>query len=193
MTSKERVHAALNRSPVDRIPIFMWFHPETAHHLASLLEIPPEFVGEAMGNDIRQTWVNNNYAMEGIVHEQEGDGHTDFWGIHWKKIDRFNQIAEFPLETSSRNQLLSYCFPTDHMEELLTQMTPILNDPANWFIGCDVSPCVFEMYFRLRGMTNSLTDMATDVELATEMFQRSADFTIMLAERACKRFPLDWL
>jgi len=26
-----------------------------------------------------KTWVNNNYAMEGIVHEREGEWHVDFW------------------------------------------------------------------------------------------------------------------
>ncbi len=193
MTSKERVHAALNRKPVDRVPIFMWFHPDTTRRLASLLEIPPAFVGEAMGNDVRQTWVNNNYAMEGIVHEHEGEEHTDFWGIRWKKVGRFNQITESPLESATRDQIPSYRFPSDHLEELLSQMTPVLDDAANRFIGCDISPCVFEMYFRLRGMSNALTDMATDEELACEMFKRSADFSIALAGQACKRFPLDWL
>jgi uroporphyrinogen decarboxylase len=193
MTHKERVHAALERMPVDRVPIFMWFHPETTRHLARLLEIPPSFVGEAMGNDIRQTWVNNNYAMEGIVHEREGEGHTDVWGIRWKKIGHFNQIAEFPLEDASRDKILSYQFPLHRQEELLSQMFPLLEDSSNWFIGCDVSPCIFEMYFRLRGMRNALMDMIIDEELASEMFKRCADFSIALAEQACKRFPLDWL
>ena len=193
MTHKERVHAALQRKPVDRVPIFMWFHPQTTDRLAKILEIPSSCVGEAMGNDIRQTWVNNNYAMEAIVHEHEGEGHTDVWGIRWKKVGHFNQIAEFPLEDASREKILSYQFPSRHQEELLSQMFPLLGDSPNWFIGCDVSPCVFEMYFRLRGMSNALTDMATDEELAREMFKRCADFSISLAEQACKRFPLDWL
>lgn len=193
MTSKERVHAALNRKAVDRVPIFMWFHPDTTRRLASLLDIPPAFVAETMGNDIRQAWVNNNYAMEGIVHEREGDGHIDFWGIRWRKIGHFNQIAEFPLEIATRDEILSYRFPSDCIEELLNQMTPVLDDSASWFIGCDVSPCVFEMYFRLRGMSNALTDMATDKEIACAMFKRSADFSIALAEQACMQFPLDWL
>jgi len=193
MTHKERVHAALERKPVDRVPIFMWFHPETTSHLAKLLEVPPAFVGEAMGNDVRQAWVNNNYAMEGIVHENEGEGHSDYWGIRWKKIGHFNQIAEFPLENAKRDQILSYRFPSDHREDLLGQMTPLVDDAEKWFLGCDVSPCVFEMYFRLRGMSNALTDMATDKELASEMFKRCADFSIELAQEACKRFELDWL
>jgi hypothetical protein len=172
MTSKERVHAALERKPVDRVPIFMWFHPQTTRHLAAVLGIPPAFVGEAMGNDIRQTWVNNNYAMEGIVHEHEGEEHTDAWGIRWRKIGHFNQIVEFPVESAERDKVLEYKFPWAHQEEFLQQMSPLLHDTANWFIGCDVSPCVFEMYFRLRGMGNALTDMAIDEDLAREMFKR---------------------
>jgi uroporphyrinogen decarboxylase len=193
MTSKERVHAALERKPVDRVPIFMWFHPVTTNRLASLLEIPPSFVGEAMGNDVRQTWVNNNYAMEGVVHEHAGEGHTDFWGIRWKRVDEFNQIETFPLEHSTREEVLEYRFPVEHMEELLGQMAPVLHDTEQWFIGCDVSPCVYEMYFRLRGMGNVLLDMTMDPTLAGEMFKRCADFSVLLAEAACERFPLDWL
>jgi uroporphyrinogen decarboxylase len=193
MTSKERVHAALERKPVDRVPIFMWFHPDTTTRLAALLEIPPSHVAEAMGNNVRQTWVNNNYAMEGIVHQHEGEGHTDFWGIRWKKVDAFNQIASFPLEQATREEVLAYRFPVEHQEELLSQMSPLLHHAEEWFIGCDVSPCVYEMYFRLRGMGNVLTDMTLQPDLACEMFRRCADFSIQLAGQACKRFPLDWL
>ena len=193
MNSKQRVHAALERKPVDRVPIYMWFHPVTTTRLARLLGIPPTSVADAMGNDVRQAWVNNNYAMEGIVHRHEGDGHTDFWGIGWKKVGAFNQIETFPLEQATREEILAYRFPAEHQEELLSQMSPVVHDAENWFIGCDVSPCVFEMYFRLRGMGNVLTDMAVDTEMSREMFKRCADFSIQLAEQACRRFPLDWL
>jgi hypothetical protein len=87
MTSKQRVHSALERRPVDRVPVFMWFHPDTARHLANLLEIPASEVGEAMGNDVAQTWVNNNYAMEGIVHERAPRSRTfGPWSRPWREI-----------------------------------------------------------------------------------------------------------
>ncbi len=107
MTSRERVHRALRRESVDRVPIFMWFHPDTAQHLGAVLEIPAADVSEAMGDDIRQTWVNNNYAMEGIVHEHEGEGHTDFWGIRWVKEGAFNQVAGFPLGTATPDEVVA--------------------------------------------------------------------------------------
>ena len=96
MTSKERVHAALQRKPTDRVPIFMWYHPQTAKRLARLLEVPAKYVPAAMGDDIRQTWVHNNYAMEGVVHEHDGDSHVDEWGIEWTRIGGFNQISKYP-------------------------------------------------------------------------------------------------
>ena len=193
MNGKQRVHAALRREPVDRVPVFMWFHPQTAQRLARLLEIPASRVAEAMGDDVRQTWVNNNYAMEGIVHERDGESHLDFWGVKWTKQHGFNQITGFPLIHARREEVLQYRFPTEHLSELLRLMLPVMEFGQDYFIGCDVSPCAFEMYWRLRGMENAILDIATDPELAHEMFRRCADFAIDLSQAACDQFALDWL
>jgi uroporphyrinogen decarboxylase len=192
MNSKQRMGNALRKQPVDRVPVFMWFHPDTARKLSALLEVPVADVPEAMGNDVRQTWVNNNYAMEGIVHERDGESHLDWWGIRWLKRHSFNQISGFPLAGASREQVLAYAFPSERYEELLALMEPVVRSSRDYFIGCDVSPCVFEMYWRLRGMEDALTDMAADPELADEMFRRCADFSIGIGTAACDRFPLDW-
>lgn len=193
MTSKERVHAALRREPVDRIPIFMWFHPETVTLLAHYLEIPPAAVAVVMGNDVRMTWVNNNYAMEGIVHEQEGESHVDRWGIRWTKQGPFNQITHFPLAASSSAEVQAYTFPMEHLEALLAPMAAVLAGAEDFFIGCDVSPCVFEMYGRLRGLEQALLDLGEAPDLAEAMLRRCADFAVLLSQEACRRFPLDWL
>jgi uroporphyrinogen decarboxylase len=193
MNSKERVHAALKRQPVDRVPVFMWFHPGTAAMLAKVLELPREHVGEAMGNDVRQAWVNNNHAMEGIVHENDGETHVDFWGIQWVKEGPFNQIAKYPLAGASREKVLTYRFPREHKEELLRQMEPVVQAGETYFIGADTSPCVFEMYWRLRGMEDALLEMAADPDVAGTLFERCADFAVELGEEACRRFKLDWL
>ena len=193
MTSKERLHAALKKKPVDRVPIFMWFHPETTARLAGLLEIPAARVGEAMGDDVRQAWVNNNYAMEGIVHEHDGESHVDVWGIKWVKDGPYNQIAGFPLAGATRDEVLAYAFPLDHLDELLALMTPVMEYSTDYFVGVDVSPCVFEMYWRLRGMEAGILDLAGDAALAYEMLGRCADFAVDLSEAACERYAVDWL
>lgn len=193
MNSKQRVQAALRREPVDRVPIFMWFHPQTAQRLAALLEIPVEFVGEAMGDDIRMTWVNNNYAMEGIVHENDGQSHVDDWGIEWTRQDGFNQITRSPLEEADDERVLAYGFPEKRIEFLLGLMEGVAAQGDRYFIGCDVSPCVFEMWWRLRGMEKTFLELALNPELTREMFGRCAKFAIRLSELACQRFDLDWL
>lgn len=192
MNHKERILAALKKQPVDRVPIFMWFHPETAQKLSRMLEIPLAALGEAMGNDIQQTWVNNNYAMEGIVHEHDGETHLDWWGITWEKRHGFNQILKYPLAGARREEVLAYKFPMERKEDLLALMAPVVRERRDFFIGCDVSPCVFEMYWRLRGMEDGMMDMAGDRELAYEMLGRCADFAIELGRAACERFALDW-
>jgi uroporphyrinogen decarboxylase len=193
MNGKERVRAALSRQPVDRVPVFMWFHPDTAGRLAHLLEIAPADVGEALGNDVQQTWVNNNYAMEGIVHAADGERHRDAWGVTWERQHGFNQIAGFPLSAAGRDEVLAYEFPYAQVDALLANMTPVAARQADAYIGCDVSPCAFEMYWRLRGMEAAMLDIAADPALAATMFDRCADFAIRLAEAACTQFPLDWL
>jgi len=193
MNSKQRVHAALRREPIDRVPIFMWFHPDTITILAGVLEIPRNFVDLVMGNDVRMTWVNNNFAMEGITHDRDGEGHIDFWGIHWVKQGPYNQITHFPLAQSSAEEVRKYCFPLQHVETLLSRMEPLVQSANEYFIGCDVSPCVFEMYWRVRGMEQAMLDMASDPGLVSEMFDKCSAFAALLGELACLRFPLDWL
>jgi uroporphyrinogen decarboxylase len=171
----------------------MWYHPQTAVRLALLLEIPVSRLSDAMGDDVRMTWVNNNYAMEGIVHEHEGEGHVDDWGIRWVREGSFNQPAGFPLAGASREQVLAYGFPDGRMDFLLGLMKPVLALRDRLFIGCDVSPCAFEMYARLRGMEDAVMDIAADPDLARTMFGRCADFSLQLSQRACAEMSLDWL
>ncbi len=193
MTSKERVRRALQKQPVDRVPIFMWYHPQTRRRLGRLLEIPPEYVPSVMGDDIRQAWVSNNHAMEGIVHERDGQSHVDDWGVEWTRIDGFNQISRYPLANASDEETLQYRLPFDRVEPLVDLMKPTMNWATDHFVGCDVSPCVFEMYWRLRGMEKTLMEIVLNPRLTQEMMRRCTDFSIALSEAACRRFDLDWL
>ncbi len=193
MTSKERVHRALRRQPVDRVPIFMWYHPQTRRRLGKLLEILPEYVPQVMGDDIRQAWVSNNHPMEGIVHEQDGQSHVDDWGVEWTRIDGFNQISKYPLANASDEQLLQYRFPFDRVDPLVDLVKPVMRFADEYFVGCDVSPCVFEMWWRLRGMEKTLMEMVLNPSVTQEMMRRSTEFSIQLSEVACQRFDLDWL
>ncbi len=165
MNGKERVHRALRRRACGPRPgLHVVSSADGRSGLARLLEIPVSHLAEAMGDDVRQTWVNNNYAMEGVVHEREGDGHVDFWGVEWTQAARLQPDHRIPPgRRPSREEVLALPFP-----DRAPARTPAPDAPRRWsvgsdyFIGCDVSPCVFEMYWRLRGMENAILDMATD-------------------------------
>src|SRR4030042_1406560 len=173
MTSKERVHLALQRKRVDRVPIFMWYHPQTTRRLGQRPGREPRYVSLAMGDDVRQAWVSNNHAMEGIVHERDGQSHVDDWGIEWTRIDGFNQISKYVLADANDEQLRQYEFPFGRIDPLVDLMNPVMALRDDYFVGCDVSPCVFEMYWRLRGMEQTLMDVALKPALTQEMLERS--------------------
>lgn len=193
MNSKERVYAALQKKPVDRIPIFMWYHPETARKLTQLLEIKPEYFDLVMGNDVKQAWVGNNFAMEGIIHDNNGEGHTDEWGIEWVKEGLFNQIHKSPLENASKEEILNYKFPITHIDQLLKSMDRIIPFSKDYFIGCDISPCFLELLFRIRGMENTFYDLLAAPDIVNELFSKATAFAVEIGDRACEKFPLDWL
>jgi uroporphyrinogen decarboxylase len=193
VTSKERVEKALRREGQDRLPIYMWFHPETADILSRELEIPSSALDYAMGNDVRQTWVANNQAMEGIVHEREGDSHTDPWGITWTRMHGFNQISRYPFAAAEPEVFAEFSFPYRLIDELMKPMERLAESSEGYFLGCDVSPCAFEMYWRLRGMEDTFIDMACDTELFASVIRKACDFAVRLSEEAFSRFHLDWL
>ena len=68
-----------------------------------------------------------------------------------------------------------------------------MRERGDKYLGCDVSPCVFEMWWRLRGMEKTLMEMVLNPGLTQEMMRRSTEFSIALSEAACQRFDLDWL
>ena len=174
MNGKQRVYAALRRQPADRIPIFMWFQPGTRRLLAEAFEVPPPCVDDVLGNDVRMTWVNNNYCMEGIVHQHDGQSHVDPWGIQWVKAGALQPDRPIsPWPAPRRTNCWRYRFPGECQEELLAQHAAAAGRRGDeYFIGCDVSPYVFEMYWRLRGLDQAVIEMAAEPELACEMLGR---------------------
>ena len=194
MRPRDRVLAALRRRPTDRVPIFMWFHPGTAARLADRLEIPAAYLPQVLGDDIRQAWVGNNYAMEGIVHAEEGGTHVDDWGVRWVRRGPFNQIQTYPLRTATAAELARYRFPHRRIAALLRSMEHVWPLHDRYFIGCDVSPCLFEMACRLLGMERAILDLAgPPAQPDGGLLEKACGFSVELATAACAAGPLDWL
>jgi len=193
LTSKERVKLALQKRPVDRIPVSLWMHPQTSQALMEHFGVDKDALDDILLQDVRQIWVNNNFAMEGIVHEHDGEGHIDEWGVHWERQHGFNQIKESPFSLSSAREIDGSAFPYDKLEHLMQPMATLASKSSRYFLGCDVSPCGFELFSRMRGMEEALLDLALDSEGAASAIGECLEFSIFLAKEAVKRFELDWL
>ncbi len=85
--------------------------------------------------------------------------------IEWTRIDGFNQISKYPLADASEKQILQYKLPFGRIDPLVDLMKPVMEFKDDYFVGCDVSPCVFEMYWRLRGMEKTLMEIALNPNL----------------------------
>ena len=193
MSSRERVYASLRREEVDRVPLELFLHPATTELLADEFEISRQAVDILLGNDIRQIWVNNNYAMEGITHDHDGESHIDAWGIAWERREGFNQITSFPFASKPITDITKNAFPYDRIEDLFMPMDEVSARSNGYFLGCDVSPCAFEMYCRLRGLEQGLYDIALEPERTQEAIGHCIDFSIALSRHAAERYPLDWV
>jgi uroporphyrinogen decarboxylase len=75
----------------------------------------------------------------------------------------------------------------------MANMDRIVPWAGEFFIGCDISPCVFEMVCRIVGMEGAVFDLAARPERSAFMLAQAAEFSRRLAEEACRKFPLDWL
>ena len=56
-----------------------------------------------------------------------------------------------------------------------------------------MSPCVFELVCRLRGMENAIMDLAGNPGLSRRLLEKAGRFSHRIAEAACDTFQLDWL
>ncbi len=149
-------------------------------------------VAQAMGNDIRQAWVNNKLRDGGHRPRREGDWHVDDWGIRWVKRGAFNQSRVFRSSRPTGRRCWTIAF-------LRTGSRLSWRRWRRWSrckttsSSAAISPPGVRDVLAAARMENAMLDMAGDPELAGEMFRRCADFAVRLGELACDRFPLDWL
>ena len=68
MNSKQRVQAALERKPVDRVPVYMWFHPATADRFAELLEIPQSPLSQHLSRMRKERLVDTRREAQTIFY-----------------------------------------------------------------------------------------------------------------------------
>ena len=95
MTSRERVYRALRREGTDRVPVFMWFHPETAKKLGAVRGVPAGAVGEVEAM-VRLSHFRTTAAAQVLpaVLVQQGDKSWVHRPTTSRKTSRSVQVAQ---------------------------------------------------------------------------------------------------
>jgi uroporphyrinogen decarboxylase len=177
MTSRERMLAAINLEPVDRVPTDIWATPEVLDRLNRLFG-SEEAVRESLHID-GMAWVYADYIGPAVDSTRE-DRQVDMWGVVRKRVSFeagtyyepvFNPLAQ----AESIDDLREYRWPDadwfdySRMREAAEQ--------ARWrqVVRCGSMP-PFHQHILLRGRETALTDPLLHPELTHYLLGRLCDF-----------------
>lgn len=175
MTSRERVLAAINRQPVDRIPTDIWATGEVfaklvkhfgegcdwrqALHIDGMAGLAPEYVGPPLPGG----WV-----LQAI------------WGITSVTVPHdggaYEEQATFPLAYARTiDDLNTHRWPTTDWFDYSKMRASALEARKHQVVNCGyMAP--FYFHNLLRGLEQSLIDPLTDPEFTHELVRRISDF-----------------
>lgn len=191
MNSKERVINTLHRQEVDRIPMWMWYHPDIYVQFQEQFGWDPDTADAKLCNDIKQTHISINREMFRPL--APGELFTDDWGVVWKREGSYNQVTANPLHTADPSAIAEYRFPDADDPSRYTELARICTSfKDEYFMGADVSGSIFEPCYHIRGMDKLMVDMIENPEFVEIFFDHAADFTRKVCENALE-YPLDWI
>ena len=183
MNAKERLVAALNRHPPDRIPSFEWFIDGQVGQALTGSCDPLDIVA---GLALDAVNVRPDYTRERI----DADTYRDEWGIVRKETgDCIAAVMQSPL--TDINQQADYQFPdpgAPHRFQTLAR--------AQERFGGDCVPVMnlrdgFSDMRDILGYENALMGCMADAVRFRELLDRAVDYNLALARRARQEFNIE--
>ncbi len=191
MTSRERVYRTLQHKEPDRIPLYVWYHPDVMCELGKELGASGRELELRLGNDILQTWVSINLYQSLPV--PEGTSFTDEFGITWRRLGGYNMITHNPLASASLDGYMEYDLPDPGKTERYDEIKGLLSNYGDEvFIGADVSGTIFEPCAHIRGMEALLHDLSLHPQTVEVLLDKAAAFSLQVA-RNCLDLGVDWI
>lgn len=197
MNHRERVRMALNHEKPDRCPLQAGFTPEFAARLQAdkgiqrLKAHNPHGGGNtyeierALGEDLLITsvgWANSYYM--------DTKPYTDEWGIGWNVVPYetpfgtgiYSEICSHPL--AEEKAISGYHAPDPNRTELYRAAEQMIRDfkAEYWIVGSTVTT-IFETAWALRGLKQTLMDMAWNPDLANHLFDIPYHYHLTAAKK----------
>jgi uroporphyrinogen decarboxylase len=191
MTGKERVYKTIRHQEADKIPLYIWYHPDVLKSLESDYNCKGKELEVALGNDILQSWVSMNYFQSKIL--DEGQVYIDEYGIEWQRIGGYNMITKNPLANVESSALGDYKFPDPFRNSRYDEIKMLLsNFGKEKFIGADVSGTIFEPCSEIRGLEQLLLDLSTEPENVIPFLDNAMNFCLQVSKNSLE-LNVDWI
>jgi len=182
MRPRERILAAIARKPVDKVPTDYWGTAKTTAILLKALKVPDEIsLWKALGVD-KIIDILPDYIGPPL---KSGNGHfTNYWGVDFVVTEaaggaeEYNEIACSPLADYET---------IDEIEANYTWPSADWFDYSNIAEKCAAYPdyaiycghmAPFYWYFKIRGIEQTLFDLAADEQLAEYIIGRITGFLL---------------
>jgi len=177
MTPRERVLAVLNRQPVDRFPVDLWYTPQVGQALCEHFKVGHDSeIYRALGLD-KIVWVFIDYCMEqgrragAQVGAQTSEGRT-MWGVSLKPVQagtaHYDEFGAAPMaDHSTPADLDDYPYwPSLEGFDYEGFVIRAQNASKEYAV---IGPWVsfFEIYCQLRGLEQALMDLVVNPDLVT--------------------------
>jgi uroporphyrinogen decarboxylase len=177
MSSRERVLAAINRRPVDRVPLDIWATPEVWQKLRS-------HFGD--GVDIRAALHIDGFGggsapYLGPPPPPAPPGETvNYWGIRTRAVSygtgSYQEVTHHPLAAArSIDDLEKYAWPQPEHFDYQALRRSLVPQRAGRAIQCGYM-ATFYFHNQLRGLEQSLIDPIEDPDFTRHLLHRLGDF-----------------
>ena len=199
MSPKERILAVLNRQPVDRLPVDLWYTPEIGVKLREHFGVPDDFaMWQALGLD-KIVWDFIDYNTEGGERAgaqsgagAESGGDRTMWGVPLKPIQageaHYAEFGAAPLKGyDTPGSLAAYPW-WPQLDRFDYDGAVALAERASGdypVIGPWVS--LFEIYCQLRGLEQSMLDLCENPKLVDAILDRVEEVQTEMMKRLFTR------
>ena len=184
MTPRERIQAVLHRQPVDRLPVDLWHTPEIGALLRQHCGVADDMaMYQALGLD-KIVWVFMDYktttgeragAQSGAGAEDGGS--RTMWGVPLQNIQagdaQYAEFASAPLAGYDTPESLADYLWWPSVEQFdYDDAVAKARQAAQHFAVIGPWVSLFEIYCQMRGLEQSLMDLASAPELVEAILDR---------------------
>jgi uroporphyrinogen decarboxylase len=177
LTKKERMRSALLRQPVDRLPLQSNYTPVMGRRLADYFQIAPENLSERLDNHLLRLDVTYPARKS-----DDGKLTYDWWGAGWDTLTEGLWHSFAPL-AHSRN-LDDFPWPDPDAPHLMeAAAAQLAQDNGRHFVAPNLTMCLFERAWSLRGFESLLMDLVEQPEWVEELLDRITEIQLRVARR----------